>query len=423
MNSALEKNLFKPFLLLFWVQFLGALNDNLFKNALVVWFTFKLATSQSDGGLLVTFAAGLFILPFVLFSPFAGRLADTHDKIALIQKIKLAEIGIMGLGALALVSHSVELMLIALFLMGVQSAFFGPIKYSILPQLFTGKTLVKANGWFSGSTFIAILLGTILGGLGIMLPAGEVFMAVVVLITAVLGYLASLGLRVNLAVNREPMVFGFRALFVQARQVPVAFQSVLAISWFWFFGAAILSQIPTLVKFQLNGDDSVVVLFLTLFSVGIALGSGLIAKLMAAGVHLRWHFALLLGMGFSLLLSVGLILQTPPAGETLLSASDLLSVWPLNALLVSFLAMAVFGGAYIVPLYTLVQIHTPQPQRARMIAVNNILNSALMVLSALLIMLGYALEVELLSMFTLLALLNLPAGLWLRRVVRQIHSI
>lgn len=408
------------FFSLFLVQFLGAFNDNLFKNALVIWFTFKLATTESDGGLLVTFAAGLFILPFVLFSPWAGRLADTHDKIVLIRKIKLAEVGIMGVGALALISESITLMLVALFLMGVQSAFFGPIKYSILPQLYRGKWLVIANGWFSGSTFIAILLGTILGGLGIMLPAGEVWMAASVVVVSVFGYLASLALKVSLPVCLEPTGLGIKVLFSQAMQAPVAFKAVWAISWFWFFGAVILSQIPPLVKFQVGGDDSVVVLFLTLFSVGIAVGSGLVAKLMAARVHLQWHFALLLAMGASLLLSVWLILQTPPAGEDLLSASDLLTLWPLNALLVSFFIMAVFGGAYIVPLYTMVQTHSPESQRARMIAVNNIINSGLMVVSALLIMLGYALGVELLTMLMLLALLNLPVGFGLRRFARQV---
>ncbi|WP_321277362.1 MFS transporter [Thiomicrorhabdus indica] len=406
---------------LFFVQFLGAFNDNLFKNALVVWFTFKLATNESDGGLLVTLAAGLFILPFVLFSAFAGRLADTYDKIALIKKIKLAEIGIMGLGALALVSQSVELMLISLFFMGVQSAFFGPIKYSILPQLLTGRLLIKANGWFSGSTFIAILLGTIFGGLGIMLPAGETWMAVAVIATAVLGWLASLGLKTDLPVTKMQSQT-FRQMVAQAKQVPIAFKSVLAISWFWFFGAVILSQIPTLVKFQVGGNDSVVVLFLTLFSVGIAVGSGLIAKLMPPKIHLNWHSFLLVGMGLSLAVGMVLLGQLPPAGENLLSVHELISNGFFQGLLLSFAAMALFGGAYIVPLYTLIQIETPEPQRARMIALNNIINSLLMVLSALLIMLGYALGLELLTMLLIVALMNLPVVFWLKSLGRDLSG-
>ncbi len=417
--SSLWQSSNSPFPNLFLVQFLGAFNDNLFKNALVVWFTFKLATSESDGGLLVTLAAGLFILPFVLFSAVAGRLADTHDKIALIKKIKLAEIGVMGLGALALVSTSVELMLISLFFMGVQSAFFGPIKYSILPQILTGRSLVKANGWFSGSTFIAILLGTIFGGLGVMLPAGETVMAFAVMATAVLGWLVSLRLQADLPVAQVQSQT-FRQLISQAKQVPIAFQSVLAISWFWFFGAVILSQIPTLVKFQVGGDDSVVVLFLTLFSVGIAAGSGLIAKLMPPKVHLNWHPFLLTGMGVALAVSMVLLWQLPPAGENLSNVSQLAIEWSFQGLLLSFSVMAIFGGAYIVPLYTLVQTQTPESQRARMIAVNNIINSLLMVLSALLIMLGYALGLELLTMLLIVALMNLPVAFWIKRLASKL---
>lgn len=410
------------FMPLFLVQFLGALNDNIFKNALVVWFTFKLVQSQAQSGLLVTLAAGLFILPFVLFSPYAGRLADSHDKLALIRKIKLAEVGIMGLGAMALLSQSVELMLAALFFMGVQSAFFGPIKYSILPQLFTGRWLIKANGWFSGSTFIAILLGTILGGLGIMLPAGEKIMAVVVVMTAILGWLASLSLKADLPEPQAIAPQTFKGLIQQARSVPLAFHSVLAISWFWFFGAVILSQIPTLVKFQIGGDDTVVVLLLTLFSVGIAVGSLGVAKVLQTRVHLNHHAMFLLGMGVSLAVSVGLIAGWAQPTLAVLSAVDLLSHWPLNLLLLSFFVMAVFGGAYSVPLYTLVQTQTPEPQRARMIAVNNLMNALLMVLSALLIMLGYAVGMGLLAMLSLLAMLNFGVALWIQKLARRLNQ-
>lgn len=407
---------------LFSVQFLGALNDNLFKNALVVWFTFTLATSESDGGLLVTLAAGLFILPFAVFSAYAGQLADTHDKVRLIRKIKLAEIGIMGLGALALLSESVELMLISLFFMGAQSAFFGPIKYSILPELYSGAQLVKVNGLFSGSTFIAILLGTIFGGLGIMLPTGEMVMAVLVVLVSVLGYVASLRFTADLPIASHPEKQSFWSLIQQARAVPVAFKAVLAISWFWFFGAVILSQIPTLVKFQIHGDDSVVVVLLTLFSVGIAIGSALIAKWMKHGVHLRWHPAFLLGMAASLVISIWLISEVEqrlPAGEVVLSALQLFMLWPLNLLLISFALMAIFGGAFIVPLYTLVQTATPDSQRARMIAVNNIINSLLMVVSALLIMLGYAFGLELLTMLWILVAMTIIVAMFFIRSMRK----
>lgn len=410
----LEQPWRQSFAPLFMVQFLGALNDNLFKNALVVWITFKLSQTESESGLLVTLAAGLFILPFVLASPYAGRLADQSDKIRLIRKINLAEVGVMGLGALAFTSQSVVLMLVALFLMGTQSAFFGPIKYSILPQLLSGEKLIQGNSLFSGSTFIAILLGTILGGLGIMAPGGETIMAIAVIITATLGYLFSLRIKADLSPSEASVGQSFTQLIKQARSVPIAFKSVLAISWFWFFGAVMLSQIPPLVKYQIQGDDSVVVLLLTLFSVGIAIGSLWVARFMKAGVHLKWHKIFLIGMSLCLALSVYLIQSYQVDNVRLISVSQLLAIWPLNFLLLTFTLMSFFGGAYIVPLYTLVQTHTPEMQRARMIAVNNIINSLLMVLSALLIMLGYALGLELVTMLYLLAFINLLVIIWFR---------
>ncbi|MDX1352245.1 MAG: MFS transporter, partial [Thiomicrorhabdus sp.] len=154
----------RQFYPLFWVQFLGAFNDNLFKNAMVMLITFKLTDSASDTGLLITLAAGLFILPFFIFSAFAGQIADHYPKSMLIKKIKLAEILIMLMGAMALLNQNLWLLFITLFLMGSQSAFFGPIKYSILPEVLQETALIKGNGLFSGSTFLAILLGTIVGG-------------------------------------------------------------------------------------------------------------------------------------------------------------------------------------------------------------------------------------------------------------------
>lgn len=274
----------KRFFPLFTVQFLGALNDNVFKNALVILLAFKLAKAPAEIGMLITLAAGIFILPFFLFSATAGRIADSYDKTWLIRKIKLAEILIMLLGALAFLTQSLPFLFAVLFLMGLQSAFFGPIKYAILPEHLPSNQLLKGNGWFSASTFIAILLGTVIGGLLVMLKGGETYLSVLILSLAVLGFgfslfippsvqpVSKVGLSWNVFVTTWQEI-----KFV--RQYRQDFFAVLAISWFWFLGASYLSQIPVLVKDILFADNQVVHLFLIIFSVGIALGSLIVNRL------------------------------------------------------------------------------------------------------------------------------------------------
>lgn len=413
MWPVLSEKTFAPF---FGVQFLGAFNDNLFKNALVILITFKLSQSADQTGLLVTLAAGLFILPFLLFSPLAGQVADAYDKRWLIRKIKLAEVGIMFLGGIALIQQSIELLLLTLFLMGTQSAFFGPIKYSFLPEILPEKQLVQGNALFSGSTFVAILLGTIFGGIGVMLDNGTYWMGFIVIAVAIVGYalsfaLGPVGTKPNYA---EPIRFLGNALSMvrQARAQKTAFFAVLGISWFWFFGAVILSQIPTLVKYDLLADDQVVVWFLTLFSVGIAVGSALVAQRLKGKVHLRWHPVFLALMSLSLLLaiwmsSLHLSNLSMQADASVIGVGSFLSLSIGILLSLSFFLMAAFGGAYIVPLYTQMQSATPAAQRGQMIAVNNLFNSGLMVLSSILIMLGFAVGLSLLAMLVILAILNI----------------
>ncbi|WP_172959647.1 MFS transporter [Thiomicrorhabdus aquaedulcis] len=301
-NGSANSSLLAPktsFFALFWVQFLGAFNDNLFKNALVMLIAFKLTTDNS--GLLITLAAGLFILPFFLFSSLAGQLADRYPKAWLLQKIKLAEVLIMSLGAWALWMQHLEGLLIVLFLMGAQSAFFGPLKYAILPEILPNQQLLQGNGLISGSTFIAILLGTILGGLGVLLEHGLALMAGTVMLVALLGYGASVRLLVlsrrgaKLPVQNPSVAVELNiikstwTMVALSRSHRQAFWAVLAISWFWFMGAVLLSQFPTLVKTHLISDDGVVVAFLTLFSVGVAVGSGLMVWLLKGQVTLKWH--------------------------------------------------------------------------------------------------------------------------------------
>lgn len=413
---------------LFWVQFLGAFNDNLFKNAMVMLITFRLTDSAANTGLLITLAAGLFILPFFVFSSFAGQIADHYPKSFLIKKIKLAEILIMLLGAMALLSQDLWLLFITLFLMGSQSAFFGPIKYSILPEILDDKDLMRGNGLLSGSTFLAILIGTIVGGMGVLLEDGLWIMAGLVIFIAVLGYLFSLFVMPTKQADKALKIdwnwFKSTYQIVQeSRTHKVAFFSVLAISWFWFIGAVMLSQIPALVKYDLHADDGVVMLFLTLFSIGIAIGSALIGRLMPVHSHIKWHWVLLLGISVMLFLTVWSIsadnqkaaISLNVSHETLFTVSEFITHFPSSLSLVLLAILAVLGGMYIVPLYTLLQTHTPGLVRARMVAVNNIMNALLMVLSALLIMIGFSFHFSLLEMLMLLAIFNLMVVMVLYR--------
>lgn len=406
---------------IFWVQFLGAFNDNLFKNALVMLITFRLSNSSSETGLLITLAAGLFILPFFLFSSLAGQIADHYPKQLLIKKIKLAEVLIMSMGMIALLSQELILLFFTLFLMGSQSAFFGPIKYSVLPEILQENELIKGNGLFSGSTFIAILLGTILGGLGVLLEDGLWIMSIAILGVSIIGYLFSL--KVVTATAADPELTIEWNLFKSTKLMisesfthKTAFFSVIAISWFWFIGAVLLSQIPALVKYELQADDNVVIAYLTLFSIGIALGAGVIGRFMTQRVHIQWHWLILLGMSVALAVAVLSIEQTDftqlfllqnVSHGTLLNFSEFIAIWPANSSFIALGILAILGGAYIVPLYTLLQTHTASTVRARMVAVNNIMNALLMVLSAVLLMLGFAIDLSLPNMLMILAVVNL----------------
>ncbi len=419
----------KRFFPLFTVQFLGALNDNVFKNALVILLSFKLAKAPAEIGMLITLAAGIFILPFFLFSATAGRIADSYDKTWLIRKIKLAEILIMLLGALAFLTQSLPFLFAVLFLMGLQSAFFGPIKYAILPEHLPSNQLLKGNGWFSASTFIAILLGTVIGGLLVMLKGGETYLSVLILSLAVLGFgfslfippsvqpVSKVGLSWNVFVTTWQEI-----KFV--RQYRQAFFAVLAISWFWFLGASYLSQIPVLVKDILFADNQVVHLFLIIFSVGIALGALIVNRLkvtVRSLADIKWLALLLLGISVAMWLAnmaLGLVVMT----EQPLRLADFFFNLPAVMTLVMLAAVSIFGGMYIVPLYTLLQVQTPLGSRARVVAVNNIINAVFMVVSAILILFFYMINWNLIGILTVISVLNLIAFLVFNVYIKRVKN-
>ncbi|HTJ96619.1 MAG TPA: MFS transporter [Rhodocyclaceae bacterium] len=414
----------KRFLPLFITQFLGAFNDNVLKNAMVILITFQGARmTAADPALLVNACAGIFILPFFLFSATSGQIADKYEKAKLIRLVKVLEICIMIIAAVGFWLPSLPWLLISLFLMGLHSTFFGPIKYSILPQHLHPDELIGGNGLIEAGTFLAILLGTILGGTLIGLgDNGRHYAAATCFVIAVLGYLASRNVPAAAApeptmkINWNPLSETWRNL-VFAKQNRAVFLSILGISWFWFYGAVFLSQFPAFAKNSLGGGEGVVTLLLAIFSVGIGLGSLLCEKMSGGDVE----------PGLVPLGSIGLTLFavdlyfSAPAGTTAsnLSAGEFLAQAGSWHVLIDLVLIGVFGGFYCVPLYTLMQTRSEASHRSRIIAANNIVNALFMVVASLMAiaLLGAGLSVP--QLFLVTAILNAFIAAYIYSVVPE----
>ncbi len=379
----------RRFLPFFLTQFFGAFNDNVFKNALVIMIAFRVAEDQVD--ILTNLAFGLFILPFFLFSAFAGQVADKFEKSVLIRRVKMGEICIMLLASVGFYLNSIPLLIFVLFLMGSQSSLFGPVKYGYLPEKLNNHELMGGNGLVEASTFISILLGTILGGVLIAIQS-FIPISLAVVTFATLGYLSAR--KIPLCEAAEPdMQLNWnlwRATVNNLKILPekkVVFLSVLGISWFWFFGSVFLAQMPNFSRTVLGGNESVVTWLLTMFSIGIGLGSLLCEKLSGRRVEIGLVPVGAIGLawfGFDLYW-VSSQWQTDDA----LVMGWLAFLGQVGAIRVSIdLAMiGVFGGLYIVPLYSLVQERSDASQVSRIIAGNNIINALFMVIAALMGML------------------------------------
>ncbi len=404
----------RRFLPLFLTQFANAFNDNLFKNALMVF----LVLTASDATLLVNLCAGLFILPFFLFSATAGQLAETMDKARLARWVKLAEIAIMALGGYGFLANATWALVAALFLMGVHSTFFGPIKYSILPQHLRNEELIGGNGLIDMGTFMAILLGTILGGLLIGLESGPRLIAGGVLIAALLGYLVSRGIPVAPATAPglpiDWNIFRATAQCIRlARGTRSVFLSILGISWFFMLGATYLTQLPLYVKQVLGGEATTITLLLTVFSVGIGTGSLLCEKLSGRAIELGLVPFGAIGLmlfGFDLYFAA----PAPWQGETLRDLRGVLADDFAWRVIIDLFGIGVFGGFYVVPLFAMLQARGAAEARSRIIAANNIINAGCMVLAAaigflLLGPLGWSVP----QLFLFFAVLNIPVALYI----------
>ncbi len=410
---------------LFVTQFLGAFNDNVFRNALLILIAFQPTTSYFNSNTLINLSAGLFILPFFLFSTTAGQLADHYDKAWLIRQTKLLEIIIMASAVIGFYLNNIFWLMSMLFFMGAQSTLFGPSKYSLLPQHLHPDELIGANGLMETGTFLAILLGTMLGGILISLEHGIGWVSLAVMLLAVLGYVSSWGIPFsppadpNFRINWNPITETWNNLAFLQRNRTV-WLSALGISWFWFVGMMYLTQLPNYTRLNLGSDQQVVTLLLVAFSVGIGAGSLLCEKL--SGRRIELGLVPFGSIGITLF-GIDLFLATPHnltvTDHAEFNASQFLSQAQSWRILADIVLIGLFGGFYIVPLYALVQNRSEVAHRSRVIAGNNILNSLLMVASTIvaIILLNSGFTIP--QLLLLAALLNAIVAVYIYTLVPE----
>jgi 1-acyl-sn-glycerol-3-phosphate acyltransferase len=412
---------------LFWTQFLGAFNDNLFKNALVILIAYRSMTLLGiSSATIVVACAGIFIFPFFLFSATAGQLADHYPKWQLIRWVKVWEIGVMVVAGVGFATDNLALLLAVLFLMGMQSTFFGPAKYAILPELLDDETLVGGNALVAMATFLAILLGTITGGL--VVAGGDRWVSrlgPLVLAVAILGFATSIFIKKlpaanpDLPVSFDPVKPTIDILRL-TRRVHTVFLSVLAISWFWFLGASFLSLLPNFSKDVLGGSETVVTLCLATFCIGIGTGSMLCERLSRR--HLELGLVPLGSIGISVF-AIDLAFSgwrfAASANGGLLTVAQFMREPGGAHVLIDLFMIAVFSGFYTVPLMTFIQQRSASAERSRVIAGNNILNALLMVLSSFMLVGLLAAAVSIPGIFLILAMLNIAVAIYIYTVIPE----
>ncbi|WP_374614654.1 MFS transporter [Sphingorhabdus sp.] len=382
----------RRFLPLFVTQFLNAFNDNFFKMAMVMLITYSiLQGGEAEEAYYNALAGGIFILPFFLLSAISGQLADSGDKTRIIRLVKTAEIFIMIVGAAGIWLHNIPLMFLALFAMGVHSTFFGPIKYGILPQHLKDDEVLGGTGLVEAGTYIAILSGTIVGG--ILDPK---ISAVAVILVALIGRVTAQF--VPAAPPEDDAPTGkidwniFRSSWRLVRDtmhVPRLFLAIMAISFFWAIGAVLAAQFPPMVKNALGGDNTVATMFTAIFSVGVAIGSVLINRILNGSVSAKYAPASVLIMAtFVLLLWWAVkgwvhVPDNPQDADALLNYAEFWALRQGDIILFALLGIAVAGGMFVVPLYAFLTTTVGKSQTARTVAANNIVNSGAMVIGAL----------------------------------------
>jgi acyl-[acyl-carrier-protein]-phospholipid O-acyltransferase/long-chain-fatty-acid--[acyl-carrier-protein] ligase len=411
------------FLPLFKTQFLGAFNDNMLKNALVMLLTYRIASQSGyNVPMLVTIAGSMLIVPSIFFSATAGELADKFDKAKITRIIKMVEIGIMGVAAFGFMMTSVPVLFAALFCMGVHSTFFGPIKLALLPQHLQESELLPGNSYIEAGTFLAILLGTLVGGLLVLAPHGGLVISAALLAVAVTGLVTSRkipvapphdpGLRMSWNIARET----FR-IVEYARQDKNIFLCILGICWFWFVGATLLAEVAPFVKLFLHAQAAVVTLLLTTFSIGIGVGSLLANRLLRGRIQVTYVPAAALAIS---VFGVDLFFASHNAaghGAALMSIWQFMRTVTCWRVVFDFLMISMAGGIYIVPLYVQVQHDGAPAHLARLIAASNVLSSVFMMASALLTVVLLALHFSIPQIFLATAIANFFVAIYICRLL------
>lgn len=372
---------------LFWTQFFGAVDDNVFKNALVVMLTFQAASwTTLTPETLTNLAAGLFILPFFLFSATSGQFADKYDKARLARVVTAIEVVNTVVVALGFYLHSVFLLFLALFISGLQSALFGPVKYAILPQHLSEQELVGGNALVESGTFAAILIGTLAGGMLSASGLSTYWIAAVCFLLALGSFASSCAIpdapppSPSLQINFNPLTETWR-IMAFARENRTVFLAIIGISWFWLYGALLLAQLPVYALDVLGGGEGLVTTMLAIFTVGIGVGSMLCEKF--SGRHVEMGLVPFGALGLAVF-GLDLAFAGPASLPASVPAplSELLATGACWRVFFDLFAICMFGGFYVVPLYVLMQSRSEPEHRARIIAANNILNALFMVVGA-----------------------------------------
>ena len=405
--ALLGQRRFAPF---FWTQFLGAGNDNLFKFAFTVMVTYQLQVAWLTPQMAGLVIGALFILPFLLFSATSGQITDKYDKTRVIRFVKNLEIGIMVLAAYGFWIASPYVLLACVFLMGLHSTIFGPVKFAYLPQHLSERELTGGNGMVEMGTFVAILLGQVAGGLLVAIPeVGRHYVAFACIALALIGRVtaqavpASPSTDPNLVINWNPVTETWRNLKLAHANI-VVFRSLLGISWMWFFGAAFLAQFPSFAKDVLHGDEQVASLLLVVFSIGIGIGSLLCEVLSRRHVEIGLVPLGAIGMSvFAIDLYFAARGLPPSAGYTLASFLAEHAHWRVMA---DLALLSLFAGLYSVPMYALVQLRSAPSHRARIIAANNIMNALFMITSSVLVGALLAAGLTIPQVFLVIGVLN-----------------
>lgn len=412
----------RRFLPMFVTQFFGALNDNVYKQSLLLVITYGWINQQSASvSTLNNLAALLFILPYFIFSATAGQIADKYERSQLVRGIKILEIVIMLIGSAGFLLGHLWLLLMALFLMGVHSTFFGPIKYAILPEILKPNELMSGNALFQSGTSMAILIGMILGGAVISASDGNLFWISLTVVTiAVLGYISSrFVLKQNVTSPDLKIDWNFFRTSFQtlryAKSLPIVFLILLGNSWYWFYGATYLTQIPQLTQQNLHASENVVSLLLTFFSVGIGVGSLLCRRIGGIEVNLKMVPIGAIGLTvFAFYLAASLAFVPERSGEMLGLKDVFTQGWSYYHVMLAVTLLGISGGFYIVPLYAMMQAFSPRSHRARVVAANNILNAVFMVSSAIFsIIILSIFKIDIKILFSITAILSAFFTTWL----------